>query len=151
MYLSPSLMSDEKLQGCQSPLVLVVEDNDDSLLLVSYTLELLGYRFIAQRHGWTTLLVAQEYQPDLILLDIFLPDISGLDVLRYLKQEQHTRHIPVVAVTALVDHRGRDWMIELGFDDFISKPYLIEELEAVILAMLKQKFPLTSVLELCQE
>ncbi|MBD2442206.1 response regulator [Dolichospermum sp. FACHB-1091] len=145
MYLAHSFMSDEKRQKHQQPLVLAVEDNDDSLLLMSYTLELLGCRSICQKESSRTLFMAKEYQPDLILLDIFLPGMSGLDVIQYLKGESLTCHIPVVAVTVLTGTEDKKSILKAGFDDYISKPYMIEELEAIIRRLLGRKFQLCSV------
>lgn len=150
MYLTHSFMSDEKKQTSQPPLILVVEDHDDSLLLLSYTLELLGCRFICQNDSYTTLLVAKEYQPDLILLDILLPGLNGLDVVRYLKQDPLTRHIPVVAVTALAGREQQERILGAGFDDYLSKPYMLEDLEAIIRRFLDHKFEPFSPFEQCR-
>jgi CheY-like chemotaxis protein len=151
MYLTHSLMSDEKKQSSQQPLILVVEDHDDSLLLLSYALELLGCRFFCQNDSSTTLLVAKEYQPDLILLDILLPGMNGLEVVRYLKHEPLTYHIPVVAVTALTGREQQERMLRAGFDDYISKPYMLEDLEVIIRRLLDHKFESYSTLERCQK
>ncbi|WP_414526661.1 response regulator [Nodularia chucula] len=132
MYLAHSFMSDEKKQNSQQPLILVVEDHHDSLLLIGYALESLGCRFICQSDSSTTLLVAKDYQPDLIMLDILLPGLSGTDVVHYLKQEPLTSEIPVIAVTALASRDDRERLLSAGFDDYISKPYMIEDLEAII-------------------
>ncbi|MDB9376041.1 response regulator [Nodularia sphaerocarpa] len=139
MYLAHSFMSDEKKQNPQQPLILVVEDHDDSLLLIGYALESLGCRFICQSDSSTTLLVAKEYQPDLIMLDILLPGLSGTDIVHYLKQEPLTREIPVLAVTALASREDRERLLSAGFDDYISKPYMIEDLEAIIHSLLGGK------------
>ncbi|WP_414551314.1 response regulator [Anabaena sp. CCY 0017] len=139
MYLAHSFMSDEKKQNPQQPLILVVEDHDDSLLLIGYALESLGCRFICQRDSSTTLLVAKEYQPDLIMLDILLPGLSGTDLVHYLKQESLTAEIPVIAVTALASREDRERLLSAGFDDYISKPYMIEDLEAKIFRLLRGK------------
>ena len=139
MYLAHSFMSDEKKQNPQQPLILVVEDHADSLLLVGYALESLGCRFICQRDSSTTLSVAKEYQPDLIMLDIFLPGLSGTDLVHYLKQESITAEIPVIAVTALASRDDRERLLSAGFDDYISKPYMIEDLEAIIFRQLRGK------------
>jgi CheY-like chemotaxis protein len=151
MYLAHSFMSDEKKRNSQQPLILAVEDHDDSLLLLSYALESLGCRFICQTDSDTTVLVAKEYQPDLILLDILLPSLSGLDVVRHLKQEPLTREIPVIAVTALASREDRERILKAGFNDYLSKPYMIEDLEAIIRRMLCGKFYPHLAYELCQE
>lgn len=136
MYLKHSIKSDQKQRNSQQPLILAVEDNDDNLLLMSYALESLGCRFICQSDSINTVVVAKEYQPNLIMLDILLPSINGIEMVRYLKQEPLTRHIPVVAVTALASQEDRARIIEAGFDAYLSKPYMIDELEIVIRSLL---------------
>lgn len=151
MYLAHSFMSDEKKQNSHQPLILAVEDHHDSLLLISYALESMGYRFICQTDCSATLLVAKEYQPDLILLDILLPGLSGMDVVRHLKLEPLTCTIPVVAVTALASTEDRERILKAGFNDYISKPYMLEELEAIIRRELGRKFTPYPALKLCQD
>ncbi|WP_414576836.1 response regulator [Anabaena sp. CCY 9402-a] len=151
MYLAKSFMSDKKKRNSQQPLILAVEDNDDSLLLISYALESLGCRFICQQDSTNTVLVAKEYQPDLIMLDILLPSLNGIDVISYLKQEPLTREIPVVAVTALADREDQERILKAGFDEYLCKPYMIEDLEAVIRRLLCGKFQFASAYQLCQE
>ncbi|MCG6136372.1 MAG: response regulator [Nostoc sp. LLA-1] len=147
MYLAHSFMSDEKKYNSQQPLILAVEDHDDSLLLLSYALESLGCRFICQNDSSTTLLVAKEYQPDLIMLDILLPGLSGVDIVHYLKQEPLTCEIPVIAVTALAGKEDRERLLAGGFDDYISKPYMIEDLEAILHRRLQGKLKSPSTLK----
>lgn len=132
MELAHAFMISEQTQNFQQPLILAVEDNDDNLLLIDYTLQALGCRFIGQAESSTAVLVAKEYQPDLILLDILLPGVNGIDVLNSLKQEPFTCGIPVIAVTALASVEDRERILAAGFDDYISKPYMIEDLEAMI-------------------
>ncbi|WP_026100255.1 response regulator [Fortiea contorta] len=151
MYLTHSFMSNETKYGSQQPLILVVEDHDDSLLLISYALESLGCRFICQADSTTTVLVAKEYHPDLIMLDILLPSLNGIEVVRRLKQEALTADIPVLAVTALASREDRERIIKAGFNDYISKPYMIEDLEDVIRRLLSSKLKPRSVFEMCQE
>lgn len=152
MYLAEPFMSDEKLQDYyEQPLILAVEDHDDSLLLMSYALESLGCRFICQKDSTTTLLVAKDYQPDLILLDILLPNMNGIDVISYLKQEPLTCDIPVVAVTALAGKDDQERILQAGFDGYLCKPYMIEDLETIIRSLLCQKSPIISAYQLCQE
>ena len=147
MYLARSFMSDKKGQKHQQPLILVVENHDDSSLLMSYALELLGCQSICQKESSTTVFIAKKYQPDLILLNIFLPGMSGLDVIQYLKYESLTCRIPVVAVTVLTGNEDKKCMLEAGFDDYITKPYMIEELAAIIHSLLGRKFELSPALE----
>ncbi len=151
MYLTNSFINDGRKQQSQQPLVLAVEDHEDSLLLISYALESLGCRFICQTDSSTTLLVAKDYQPDLILLDIFLPGFSGLDVMRYLKGDPLTADIPVVAVTALAGEEERERLLREGFNDYMSKPYMIEDLEVIVRRFLDRKLNRFSTVEVCKE
>ncbi len=110
------------MRNFQPPLVLAVDDNDDNLLLMSYVVESLGCKLMCQTDSATVVLVAKEYQPDLILLDVLLPGFSGIDVVRDLKQETLTRDITAIAVTALASAEDRESILASGFDDYISKP-----------------------------
>lgn len=139
MDLARSFIANAKKPNYPQPLILAVEDNEDNLLLINYALESLGIRLICQTDSSSTLLVAKEYQPDLILMDILLPGLSGIEIVHYLKKEPLTKQIPVVAVTALASAEERERILMSGFDDYISKPYMIEDLEALICGILGDK------------
>ena len=113
-------------------IILAVDDNEDNLLLLTEVLEPLNCLVMTATHGQTALLLAQGYQPDLILLDVMLPDVNGIEVVQRLKQNEETAKIPVVAVTALAREEDRDRLILAGCSNYISKPYLLEDLEALI-------------------
>ncbi|GAA6615734.1 response regulator [Scytonema sp. NUACC26] len=149
MELAHVFMSDDKQNNSRPPLILAVEDNDDNLLLLTYALDSLGCRLICQKDSSTTVLVAKEYQPDLILLDILLPGKSGIDVVRSLKQEPLTRHIAAIAITALASAEDRERILRAGFDDYISKPYMIEDLEDMVRSYLRRKSNIGSVFDVC--
>lgn len=121
----------------QQPLVLAVEDNEDNLLVINYVIESLDYRFIGETNGVRILQIAKQYQPDLILMDIMLPDVNGIDIFCQLQQDPLTSSIPVVAVTALA--MTEDWqrIQKAGFHGYITKPYMLEELENVIIKHLE--------------
>lgn len=120
-------------QPFEAPLVQVVEDNEDNLVLITYILESLGCRLITCKDGGeTTIILAKEHHPDLILLDIVLPKASGIEVLKSLREESLTCDVPVIAVTALATEANRQNIIRAGFNNYIIKPYLIEELEEMI-------------------
>jgi len=112
--------------------ILAVDDDEDNLLLLTEVLEPLNCLVMTATHGQTALLLAQGYQPNLILLDVMLPDLNGIEVVQRLKQNQQTAKIPVVAVTALARAEDRDRLILAGCNDYISKPYILEDLEALI-------------------
>lgn len=114
------------------PLVLAVDDDEDNLLLLSEVLRAIDCSFITATRGQTALLIAQSQQPDLILLDIMLPDFNGAEVLHRLRQDSRTRSIPVIAVTALARAQDRESLLLEGCEGYVSKPYMIDELEAII-------------------
>ena len=116
----------------QRPLILVVEDDEDNLLLLNSTLTLFGWEFISTTSGQTALALAKSHTPDLILLDILLPDLNGLEVITQLKQDYRTKAIPVIAVTALAKTEDRNRLLLAGFQDYISKPYMLDHIEASI-------------------
>jgi two-component system, cell cycle response regulator DivK len=114
------------------PFILAVDDNEDSLLLAHYTAELCGIACIGRTSGWAALAFATACLPTLILLDILLPDLGGVDLFHYLKQDSLTRDIPIIAVTSLAKTSDRASLLAAGFADHISKPYMLEDLEAAI-------------------
>ena len=115
------------------PVVLVVDDDQDNLLLIGYQVSLLAAcSVISASNGNTALTMAQQFQPSLILLDVMLPDVDGLEVMRRLKQDPQTHHIPIVAVSAIAQTREIERAIKAGFDDYLIKPYELESLELLI-------------------
>jgi CheY-like chemotaxis protein len=132
MELSSGLMGIEKQKNRQQPLVMVVEDNEDNLLLMSYVVESIGCKLISQNSGLSAISLAQQHQPDLIILDILMPGISGIDLIQILRKESVTSMIPVIAVTALSGIEERHRIMSEGFDDYIGKPYSIDDLEGLL-------------------
>lgn len=131
------------LPSCQltvnnEPLILAVDDHEDNLLLLTEVLAPMKCSLITATNGLTALHLAQDYQPDLILLDVMLPDINGLEVVQCLKQNPQTNLIPVIAITALARLEDRKRLLAAGCHDYISKPYMLDELEAIISRHLPQ-------------
>jgi CheY-like chemotaxis protein len=116
----------------RQPLVLAVDDNEDNLQLLTQLLVLVECSFITATDGKTALLMAHNYQPDLILLDMMLPDLSGIEVACSLKQDSQTMEIPIVAVTAMARVEDKERFVLAGCNDYITKPYVIDDLEAII-------------------
>lgn len=114
------------------PLILVVDDDPDNLLLLAYTLEPLGCSLLTAADGLTALQRAQTHQPDLIFLDILMPYMDGIEVITQLRQKAKTKNIPAIAVTALARKEDRERLLRAGFDDYLSKPYMIEDVEALV-------------------
>jgi two-component system cell cycle response regulator DivK len=102
--------------------VLIVEDNELNMKLFHDLLEAHGYRTVQTRNGNEVLDMARREKPDLILMDIQLPEVSGLDVTRWLKADAELRNIPVIAVTAFAMKGDEQKIREGGCEDYISKP-----------------------------
>ncbi len=122
----------------EQPLVLVVDDNEDNLLLLSFLLEQLGCTIITAADGKTAVDVAQSYQPSLILLDMMLPDFDGLEVLSRLRHNPLTTPIPVIAVTAMARPEDRDRILSAGCEEYVTKPYIVDELEILLRRYIQQ-------------
>jgi two-component system, cell cycle response regulator DivK len=103
-------------------LILIVEDNEKNLKLVRDVLQVKGYATIEAGTGEDGVRLALEHRPDLVLMDIQLPGISGIDALRALRADPATATIPVIAVTASVMQQDRSMITEAGFDGYIGKP-----------------------------
>ena len=105
-----------------APLVLIVEDIEDNLILIKSLLELADYRVVEARDGREALAQAQAHHPDLILLDMSLPEIAGWTVARTLRQLPDFRSTLIVALTAHAMHGDREKTLEAGCDEFMTKP-----------------------------
>ncbi len=116
----------------EPPLVLGVDDNEDNLGLLGQIVELLGCSFQGAANGQTALAFAKNSLPDLIVLDICMPEVDGIEVVRQLKQNPETAPIPVIAVTGLAKPEDRDRILAAGCIDFLTKPFVLEQLEATL-------------------
>ena len=102
--------------------VLIVEDNELNMKLFNDLLDAHGYRTLQTRDGMEALDLAREHRPDLILMDIQLPEVSGLEVTKWLKADDELQGIPVVAVTAFAMKGDEEKIREGGCEAYISKP-----------------------------
>jgi two-component system cell cycle response regulator DivK len=102
--------------------ILVVEDDRLSLIVLRQLLTAQGYEILQSSEGWDGINRARGERPDLIVMDIKLPDISGLDATLLLKQDDQTKNIPVIAVTACVTPADKATALESGCDAYIAKP-----------------------------
>lgn len=112
--------------------VLIIDDDDDNLLFAQYAVEHLGYCATSIKSGQGAVAIAMTCCPDIILLDILLENINGIDVLRQLRQQESIAHVPVIAVTALSRPSDYKSIMAAGFSDYLLKPYMIDELEQMI-------------------
>ena len=107
--------------------VLVVEDNEKNMKLFRDVLQASGYDLLEATTGERALELAAEHQPNLVLMDIQLPDLDGVEALGRLRADARTASIPVVALTAQAMHGDRERFLDAGFDAYISKPVDIVE------------------------
>lgn len=118
--------------------ILVVEDEADLVKLLEYHLKRENYSVLSARDGETALRLAKENLPDLILLDLMLPGVDGLEVCRLLKADAATSHIHVVMLTAKGEEADIVAGLELGADDYVSKPFSPRVLLARVKAVLRR-------------
>jgi len=118
--------------------VLVVDDEPDIVDLIRYHLEKEGLRVLHAPDGATALRLAPEELPDLVVLDLMLPGLDGLDVCRRLRAETATRRLPILMLTAKADEVDRVVGLEIGADDYVVKPFSPRELVARVKALLRR-------------
>ena len=102
--------------------VLIVEDNELNMKLFNDLLEAHGYGTIQTRSGVEAVALARRHRPDLILMDIQLPEVSGLQVIRWIKDDEDLKHIPVIAITAFAMKGDEEKIRQGGCDAYLSKP-----------------------------
>jgi two-component system cell cycle response regulator DivK len=120
-------MQGEELPRPAPKRILIVEDNELNMKLLHDILEAHGYAIIATTEGGQGVALARENRPDLILMDLQLPDISGLDAVRQLKDHQETRDIPIVAVTAFAMVGDERKALMGGCDAYVAKPIALRD------------------------
>jgi two-component system, cell cycle response regulator DivK len=118
--------------------ILIVEDNELNMKLFSDLLEAHGYRVIQTRDGLSALDLARRHKPDLVLMDIQLPEVSGIEVTKWMKEADDLKHIPVIAVTAFAMKGDEEKIKEGGCEAYISKPISVLSFLQTIDVFLKQ-------------
>ncbi len=118
--------------------ILIVEDEPDLQQVLEYNLKQAGHDVLATKFGQEGLRFAREHRPDLVLLDLMLPDTSGIEVCRALKENQLTKTIPVLMVTARGEEIDRVVGFEIGADDYVVKPFSVRELLLRVQAVLRR-------------
>src|SRR3989338_2151961 len=127
--------------------ILIVDDEQDIVDAIEYQLKREGFRVATAGDGEHALALAQKDIPDAIVLDLMLPGVDGLDVCRTLRAQEKTKHIPILMLTAKTQEADRVVGLELGADDYITKPFSVRELVARIKAVLRrtQGAPMTDL------
>jgi two-component system, OmpR family, phosphate regulon response regulator PhoB len=124
-----------------TPSILVAEDEGALVTLLRYNLERAGYKVYAAMDGEEALLVATEEKPDLVLLDWMLPQLSGIEVCRRLRSRQETRNVPIIMLTARSEETDRIRGLDMGADDYLTKPFSMTELLARLRAVMRRIRP----------
>ena len=122
--------------------VLIVEDNELNMKLFHDLLDAHGYNILQTKDGMEALDIAREHHPDLILMDIQLPEVSGLEVTKWLKDDQELRRIPVVAVTAFAMKGDEERIREGGCEAYVSKPISVSRFLDTIRRLVPAPSPL---------
>ena len=120
------------------PRILVVDDNPTNLEVLRVRLNSQGYEVVTAVDGEDALVRARELDPDLVLLDVMMPKLDGISVLKELKRDATLRFIPVILVTAKADTRDIVNGLEAGGDDYLTKPFRVEELLARVRALIRR-------------
>jgi len=123
-------MSDKK--------ILVVDDEEHIVELIKFNLEKNGYKVITADNGKDALAIAKEQQPDLVLLDLMLPGMDGLEVCKEIRKETNIANMPIIMITAKGEELDKILGLELGADDYITKPFSVRELVARSKAILRR-------------
>ncbi len=126
------MQGDEPQGSAPRGTILIVEDNELNLKLLKDLLDFRGYLTLVTGSGAAALDLARQHHPNLILLDIQLPDIAGTEVARRLKADGQTHAIPIIAVTAFAMSGDREIILDSGCDDYLSKPFNLRTLLALI-------------------
>jgi CheY-like chemotaxis protein/anti-sigma regulatory factor (Ser/Thr protein kinase) len=129
--LSDNLLS-SKLDPSRSPLILLAEDNETNISSMYSYLEAKGYRIYVARDGLEAIAFAKEYQPDLILMDIQMPVMNGLDAIKQIRLEPNFGNTPIIALTALAMESDRQKCLDSGANEYITKPVRLQVLSQKI-------------------
>ena len=121
--------------------ILIVEDNEKNMKLVRDVLQVKGYATLEAVSAEDGLRLAAEHHPDLILMDIQLPGMNGIEALKVLRADPATAAIPAIAVTASVMQQDRNQITEAGFDGYIGKPLNLKEFLDTVKAILERGRP----------
>ncbi|BBC22389.1 GAF domain-containing protein [Pseudanabaena sp. ABRG5-3] len=115
----------------KSPLILLAEDNEANIVTISCYLEAKGYRLIVARDGQQAINLVRSQNPDLVLMDIQMPKVDGLDAIKWIRSN-HSTDLPIIAITALAMTGDRERCLEAGANDYLSKPIKLKQLAATI-------------------
>jgi DNA-binding response OmpR family regulator len=117
--------------------VFIVEDDYDISEVLRFNLEHKGYKVVWEENGENAFEKIINDIPDLLILDLALPGISGIDVCRYLKNNEKTKHLPIIILTAKIKKEDREAAVSAGADDYITKPFTLKDVLKRVDALIK--------------
>jgi two-component system phosphate regulon response regulator PhoB len=123
------------------PTVMIVEDEASLVTMLRYNLEKEGYQVTEASDGEEAMTVANETTPDAVILDWMLPRMSGIEVCRQLRRKTETRHVPIIMLTARSEETDKVRGLNVGADDYLTKPFSMPELVARVRALLRRTKP----------
>jgi two-component system cell cycle response regulator DivK len=121
-----------------SQLILIVDDNENNRKLARDVLEFAGFSTLVATGGIEGVALAQEHLPALVLMDIRMPDISGTDALKLLRDDSRTAEIPIVALTSSTMHGDEERFLKEGFDGYLAKPISVKEFPDQVRGFLRE-------------
>jgi CheY-like chemotaxis protein len=131
-----SAMMRKKAGEVPAQTILVVDDFDDTRLMMRLWLEKRGYRVVEASDGVEAVEVARRESPDLVIMDIEMPQMNGLTATQRIREEEHLRNVPIVAVSAYGAEHWRDRALEAGCNEYVSTPFEPRELSELIKSLL---------------
>jgi PAS domain S-box-containing protein len=134
--LPPGISHLDRAAAPTNPLILLAEDNEANISTVASYLEAKGYRLLLAHNGVEAIEIAQSYQPDLILMDIQMPKMDGLEAMQHLRRDPDLVDVPIIALTALTMTGDRERCLEAGATDYLSKPIKLKQLAQSIQSIL---------------
>ena len=130
--IGPAFFCTNNIRLSMSKTVLIVEDNELNMKLFHDLLEAQGYATLQTKDGREALKLAREHRPDLVLMDIQLPEVSGLEVTKWIKEDENLREIPVIAVPAFAMKGDEEKIRRGGCEAYIAKPISVSEFLATV-------------------
>jgi two-component system cell cycle response regulator DivK len=121
-----------------SQLILIVDDNDNNRKLARDVLEFAGFTTMEATGGVEAVAMTVEHQPDLVLMDIRMPDLSGTEALKLLREDSRTAEIPIVALTSSTMHGDEERFLKEGFDGYLAKPISVKEFPDQVRGFLRE-------------
>jgi DNA-binding response OmpR family regulator len=129
--------SGPKLTAARNPLILMIEDNEILLELFNYKFKSLPYNFATSNNGWEGLKAARSIQPDIILLDLMLPGLPGLSVLKSIRESELISQPKIIILSSKNREKDIEDGFKLGADDYMTKPFLMKEVLIRVRRLLK--------------